>query len=60
MSTIRKNARLVLLAFAVAIALPTFLTLTASAGEAGGWLIATGIKEPVCNSGGSDDCPGDV
>jgi hypothetical protein len=57
MSTIRKNARLLMLAFGVAVALPTILSITASVGEASGYMVASGIYKPDCTLDGPSDCP---
>jgi len=57
MSSIRKHARFVLIAFGVAIATPVALTLISDTASASGYLVATGRTGIVCNPGGGDDCP---
>jgi hypothetical protein len=58
MSMIRKNARALLIAFGIALALPTALHLTAQVASASGYNITTGLGDVVyCNPGDESDCP---
>ena len=58
MSLIRNNARALLIAFGMALALPAVLHFTAEVASASGYMLASGIQgETICNPGGGDDCP---
>jgi hypothetical protein len=58
MSVIRNNARALLIAFGIALALPAVLHFTAEVASASGYMVASGIfGETVCNPGGLSDCP---
>jgi|SwirhisoilCB2_FD_contig_91_1103008_length_700_multi_6_in_0_out_0_2 hypothetical protein len=53
-----KAARLLIAAFAIAIAVPTAMTIAARVASASGYLVGAGITgEIYCNPGGNDDCP---
>jgi hypothetical protein len=58
MSTIRNNARALLIAFGIALALPAVLHFTANVASASGYMVASGRSgEPLCLPGESTDCP---
>lgn len=58
MSTIRNNARVLLIAFGIALALPAVLHFTAEVASASGYMVASGRDgAPVCLEGSASDCP---
>jgi hypothetical protein len=60
MSFAKKNFRVLFAMFGLALAIPTALTIAASAAQASGYMVASGINgEVVCSLGGNDDCPDD-
>ena len=58
MSTISKHARVFLIAFGFAVAMPVALTIVSNVASASGYILASGIVGPTfCFPGGGEDCP---